>query len=363
MNAYSRQLIPAFFALLISAQSAALTATLPADNNANAIAETSSERSGSWSVSFENDILAGGSQDLDYTFGLNFTYRDDAKSTFPVSPRPLHTRIDNALSHGQFSHQPVSSQSLELGFYGFTPDEVNASEVISDDRPYASLVYVSSNRTKVARDLQSALTTRLSLGVLGLNFVGDTQNGVHKVLGANQANGWSHQVSDGGELTAKYTAALQQNWSVASDTYELKSTYSASVGYISEASYSLSFRAGNIQSSWWSFHPDLALYGEQSVPSTRKHILAESYLWGGVSLKARAYNAFLQGQFRESEHTYTSGELNHGLVEAWLGYTLAYRNGISFSYVVRGHSSEIKAGHGNRDLFWGGIVLSKSFSS
>lgn len=360
MHAFPRQIAIAAFTLLISGQLAALPINSQAE--AKTTAQRLNERTNSWSISFENDILAGGSQDMDYTYGLNFTYKGDAVASFPISPRRLHKAIDQALNFTPLTHK-TTSESLEFGVYGFTPDEVNAANIISGDRPYASLVYLSSNRTQVAKNFQYALTTRLSIGALGLDLVGDSQNIVHKIIGSNQANGWSHQISDGGELTAKYSVALQQNWNLQTKNLELKSTYSASVGYISEASYSISFRAGNIQSSWWSFHPDLALYGEQSVPSTPKHTQLESYLWGGVSIKARVHNAFLQGQFRASEHTYAFADLNHALVEAWLGYTLSYKNGISVSYVLRGHSSEIKAGQGNRSLYWGGLVFSKSFSS
>ncbi|MCP4769762.1 MAG: lipid A deacylase LpxR family protein [Gammaproteobacteria bacterium] len=78
-------------------------------------------------------------------------------------------------------------------------------------------------------------------------------------------------------------------------------------------------------------------------------------------MKARAYNVFLQGQFKDSEVTYDSDELNHGIVEAWVGYTVALKGGYSFTYSIRGHTSELKHGTGDRNVVWGGLLITKSF--
>jgi hypothetical protein len=89
--------------------------------------------------------------------------------------------------------------------------------------------------------------------------------------------------------------------------------------------------------------------------------VSEHYFWTGISLKARAYNAFLQGQFKDSEVTYDSDELNHGIVEAWVGYTVALAEGYSFTYSIRGHTSELKQGVGDRNVLWGGLQITKTF--
>ena len=88
--------------------------------------------------------------------------------------------------------------------------------------------------------------------------------------------------------------------------------------------------------------------------------VTESYFWAGVSFKLHAYNAFLEGQFRDSEVSYDGDDINRGIVEACLGYTLALDDGYSFTYSIRGHSSEINRGDGDRNVIWGGILISKS---
>jgi len=105
----------------------------------------------------------------------------------------------------------------------------------------------------------------------------------------------------------------------------------------------------------------LTNYGEKAVPSDLGQV-SEHYFWTGFALKARAYNAFLEGQFRDSAVSYASDELNHGIAEAWVGYMVALQNGYSFNYSIRGHTSELKQGAGNRNVVWGGILITKSFS-
>ncbi|MGQ9427270.1 lipid A deacylase LpxR family protein [Gilvimarinus sp. F26214L] len=311
---------------------------------------------GVWSIAFENDVLAGGNRDKDYTFGLNLTYTGPRAADFALSPYRLQEPVDRWL----LPDQPEENHSLEFGFYGFTPDDIDIAEPIVDDRPYASLIYLQSVREQVDPARGESWTSSLSVGVLGLDLVGSSQNRAHDFTGSNEALGWDHQISDGGELTAKYSLAYQKSWLQGAGG-ELKTTGQVSVGYITEASVGVSFRRGRIRSSWWSFDPELAAYGERSSPFSSSGRVTEHYLWGGVALKARAYNVFLQGQFRESDVSFDSDQLHHLLVEGWLGYTMAFDGGLRVSYWLRGHSSEIRDGEGDRGLVWGGIIVSKSF--
>jgi len=73
----------------------------------------------------------------------------------------------------------------------------------------------------------------------------------------------------------------------------------------------------------------------------------------------RAYNVFLQGQFKDSAVTYSSDEVNHAIIEAWVGYTIGLSDGYSFTYSIRGHSSELKQGNGDRNVVWGACCWQK----
>ena len=311
-----------------------------------------------WAVAFENDILAGGSRDKDFTYGLSLTWYGDSSEKY-LSPLYLQNHLDSFVGFNTEQEGKPGAASLEIGLYGFTPEDISQSETIEDDRPYASLVYVSSTRSRVNQHAQSVVSSSLSIGILGFDWVGDAQNSLHAALDGKKAQGWNRQISDGGELTAKYRIARQKYLPTRVSGFELKSTRQFSLGYISELSYSLGFRAGVVRSPWWTFDPEFTLYGEKPLPTTVNNRHKENYFWGGVSLKARFYNAFLQGQFRHSDHTYKSDELNPILLEAWAGYTFSFGDGFSLSYLLRAHSAEIKHGQGERNLVWGGLVVSR----
>ena len=312
------------------------------------------------SFAIDNDILVPGSRDQDYTYGLNLTFSGKGAEDHRASLHSPLNWLDSKIGLDQDMSDSIGSSKIEYGLFGFTPEELSLAAPQQDDRPYAGLVYVASTQERYQPLGNVAWQSTLTMGVIGLDLVGDLQKEVHSVTGSEQPNGWDNQISEGGELTARYSVARLQLLYRSGSDFEIKSTTQGSVGYITEASWSLSLRAGKIQTPWVSFNPELTSYGEKSIPSDLGQV-TEHYFWTGFALKARGYNAFLQGQFRDSEVSYNSDELNHGIVEVWAGYTVALRDGYSFTYSVRGHTSELKQGTGDRNVVWGGLLITKSF--
>ncbi|WP_078042192.1 lipid A deacylase LpxR family protein [Cellvibrio sp. PSBB023] len=321
----------------------------------------SKSRAPSWAFAFDNDVLVPGHRDQDYTYGINFTQSGITPDNSSLPFSTALTVIDSWLGN---DHQPtagaIETFSREWGAFGFTPEDITISAANPEDRPYASLLYLSNSREKIDLVNNIAWKSTLTVGMLGLGLVGELQNIAHKNTAGTRAEGWDNQISEGGEITARYAIARQQYFDHFSDNVEIKSTIQASVGYLTEASWGLSMRAGRIHSPWSSFNPELASYGEKSSYSSSAKAINEHYFWSGFAIKARAYNAFLQGQFRDSAVTYQQHELRPLLIEAWAGYTFAFKQGYRISYVLRGHSSEIKHGAGDRNLLWGGIIIARS---
>lgn len=315
----------------------------------------------SWGFAFDNDILVPGSRDQDYTYGLNVNFAGSQAREHWLSLHKALKTINRTIGF-KTSALVQSAHKIEYGLFGFTPEDIQQAEINADDRPYASLVYVSSSSEFYDFSRDVSWNSSITIGLLGLNIVGKLQEEVHELTDSDQPQGWDHQISDGGELTARYTVARQSLLFQSRSGVELKSSVQASIGYITEASWSLGGRFGKIHTPWVSFNPEKVNYGEQSAQTTKTKV-SERYLWAGIAVKARAYNAFLQGQFRSSDVSYKSNELRHGIIEAWLGYTFALSNGYRVSYSLRGHTSEIKSGNGDRNVLWGGINLSKTFSS
>jgi hypothetical protein len=216
------------------------------------------------------------------------------------------------------------------------------------------LVYGATRSERLYPQSKTVVRSQLTVGVLGLDWVGDLQNSLHAIIDSKDPEGWGNQISQGGEFTARYSLSRQQLL-VSSHGFEIKQTQAASLGYLTEASWGLNFRVGTIHTAWHSFNPDLASYAETSALA--KNDKAERYFWAGFAIKARAYNAFLQGQFRDTAVAYSADQVEHVIVEAWAGYTYGFSNGVFVSYGLRGHSSEVRSGGGDRHVVWGGLMI------
>lgn len=329
---------------------AAITAT-QALADSGRLTEYATPANHRWALAYENDFLVPGSRDQDYTYGLSLSLAKtsliDAHSHSPLA------MIDRLLGNEGDAY----CGGVELGLYGFTPENIESDSIDVTDRPFASLVYVSTSVEHHSKDQTVVQRSQLTYGVLGLAWVGQLQEATHEVLDGDKPKGWDRQVAEGGELTLRYNWSRQRLLNVGNPHTEWRLTQQVSLGYITEASVGVSFRSGRLNSKWHNFSPELASYAEASANT--QHSREEWFIWGGAAIKARAYNAFLQGQFRDSAHTFDAGELNHWIGEAWLGVTRAWSNGFYASYGVRGHTSEVKSGVANRAVVWGGLVLGK----
>ncbi|GAB1257848.1 hypothetical protein NBRC116494_23500 [Aurantivibrio plasticivorans] len=308
-----------------------------------------------FSFTFDNDVLVPGKRDQDYTAGISVAYKQKNRFESIISLRPALDAVDGFLSVDDGTQ---SSYAIEAGLYGFTPEEISQTQATKNDRPFASIVYYSHAQERVNFHGRVAWQSTLTLGVLGLKIFEQLQSEVHDVTDSEEALGWHNQISDGGELTARYQLAKQVALTPEASRIEAKLTRQISLGYITEANLSLNMRVGNFNSRWWAFNPELTSYGEKSAVENRH---SDNFVFFGAAIKARAYNAFLQGQFRSSKVTFNNDEIKHFLVEAWVGYTKSLFKGYQLTYMVRGHTSEVKEGGGDRDLIWGGLILNKTF--
>ncbi len=313
-----------------------------------------------WAIAVDNDILVPSSRDQDYTYGSSITIAGRNTADYTLS---LHKPLRWLNQKAGVIHTPnhIISHSVEAGLYGFTPEQINAKSPQHEDRPYASIVYWSSHQTLPTAFHNTVWQSTLTVGALGLNIVGDIQNEVHRATNSEQAQGWGHQISEGGELTARYSLARQTRWTQSPKNTEIKTSTQASIGYLTEASWAINMRYGQINTHWQSHTPELTTYGENVNQAAHFKAVPEKYFLMGAAIKAKAYNAFLQGQFKNNTVEYSHDELNHLILEAWLGYTRTFKQGYRLSYLLRGHTSEVKTGVGNRNVMWGQLTMAKTY--
>jgi hypothetical protein len=307
----------------------------------------------------DNDLFAGGQRDRDYTGGFGLTFSGtDARDRY-LSLDPVLTKIDELTS-------PINAASThharQLGLVVFTPRDVLSKEAIQNDRPYASLLFTTNARMRVEPDNRTAWSSSFTVGALGLAATEAIHDTVHSLVGSDSPQGYDHQISAGGEPTARYT--LARHYLVVADptgTVDVKATVQGSVGYLTETSAAITMRFGRFDTPWWTFAPELTDYIAAPVPIDARQSRPEVYMHAGVRVKARAYNAFLQGQFRDSHVTYSYDELEPVLAEAWVGFVTQLFEQTQVSYTLNYQTAEIRKGPAARDYFWGAVQLSHSF--
>lgn len=321
-----------------------------------------------WSIMIDNDLFAPRQGDRDYTGGLAVTVNGAQTAGYWGSLDPLLAQIDRlTVSGGEGGRHSNVLHALQVGLISFTPEDLRATEVNAADRPYASLLFLTSARDYVAADERSSRYSELTLGALGLSLTSDFHDAIHEVVGSEAPRGYGHQISAGGEPAVRYVTGGSklrgQRLALGSQLLETKSTWELSAGYLTEASYALSTRLGGISSPWWTFDPERVDYIARPAPLARTRVNAsgELYVWAGMKLRLRAYNAFLQGQFRHSDHSFAAGELNHVIGEAWWGVTGQFSGGTQVSYAMRYQTAEIREGKGSRDPVWASLTVSHTF--
>jgi hypothetical protein len=322
-----------------------------------------------WTVHMDNDLFAFADRDRDYTAGIAFTLGGESAKAHPLSLSGALERADRTTRFSSlFDDAVTEAHAFELGLLLFTPQDLGAEHALVDDRPYANLVYASRSRLMLDAGRNVAYQSSLTLGFLGLPVAERLHRAVHQVFGSDEPLGYAHQISDGGEPTARYAVSRQRL--LASGAYRghphsLRFGIGASVGYLTEAGAELAFRAGRSREPWWSAPPVSSDYaGHPSIRAARAAAHTDSMdltFDAGIKARARLYNGFLQGQFRDSDVTYASSQLDHLLFEVWLGVTTVLKNGLSVSYMVRYQSEEIEDGRGARDLTWASIGVAQRF--
>jgi hypothetical protein len=341
------------------------TALLVHSNNSQAV-EPEKELSG-WSFYFDNDFFTAGDRDNDYTGGIAFKLAGTGVKSSFLSVDSWLESFDRLSGFTRSFDDKTSfkTHAMEYGITLFTPVDISASNPVFDQHPYASLLFVSNTQMVVVPEEFLSYQSTLTVGFLGLPVAGELQKTMHELFDADRPNGWDNQISAGGELTFRYSISRSRNYIFSHEgprIFELKTSTEANIGFATDVGVSFSLRWGTIQTPWWTFNPHNAEYISLGSPvaTISQGNITESYLWLGMSLKYRFYNAFLEGQFRDSVVTYDRDDLDPFIKEIWLGYTHEFEQHWQLSVFIRARNNEIDLPTVN-DPMWGGFIISQSF--
>lgn len=270
----------------------------------------------------ENDVLyqLGRNEDRNYTGGFGIRVAgaivERARLDAPLSLLDRVTGLERRLDRWA-----LRRHSAMLFGTAFTPDRLNTAEVVVGDRPYASLVGVTVRKLSVNDETyDEAWSSELALAMLGLDVARSVQTALHRHLRRSSGKetpydpiGWHHQISHGGEPTALYRVGYERRLFGAQSGPDVKKHFQvsggglASVGYYTNLTGSLRARLGCYRTDFWQFDPSAMNVSTQNARQDDETQAppSELFLFAGVRPRAIAYNALLQGQFRDSVYTVT----------------------------------------------------------
>lgn len=313
----------------------------------------SAERRGV-AVYFDQDMFIPlVNEDRDYTMGVGFEFFEEDDGIYPLE----HVLEELGKLVGVDPVTPRMRRSYLLGSVNYTPDDLSAADPVIDDRPYSSVVFLANKR--VYADQDTAIGVEAQLGLLGSYIAREVQRKLHRAW--REANnvtepvdpkGWGNQISAGGEPTARVRIARSDLLFEHPGVWDVAGTSDISLGYQTNASIGLGVRAGMIGSPFWSLPYDPINRGN-FMPAFGSD---EAYLWLAGRIRAVAYDALLQGQFRDSALTFGHSDLKRLVGDVGFGVTMAWQD-VQLTLSANSKTSELKRGKADRTHWWGGAYL------
>jgi hypothetical protein len=160
------------------------------------------ENSRTFSFYFENDLFAD--TDQGYTNGVKLSWISHDLTGYAESGRlpewslPLIRRLPFINETGL-----QRNVVLSIGQNMYTPEDIEAEDLLEDDRPYSGWTYFGIGlHSKNERRLDSM---EIQLGMVGpASFAEQTQKLVHELVGSQRPNGWDNQIKNEPGLAVIY---------------------------------------------------------------------------------------------------------------------------------------------------------------
>ncbi len=277
----------------------------------------------------ENDLFTG--TDRNYTNGVALTavsrdLQGEVRPECLPAPIGLYTRFIGWADPGIWRDSDTQSASQNLvvrfGQAMYTPEDKTRTDLISDDRPYAGLLYLGlawNRRVRPQAAGYEMLDVReMTLGVIGpWSLARQSQDLVHRVRGIERFRGWDNQLRN----EPAFQMAMERKFKPYAEG-------AVRSGWSSDVIGSYALRAGNIETAastgleWrtgWNIPNDFGSYpirpgAENRPPSSVADLRtkepqstqapkAGAHVFLNLEAKAVAWDFSLDGNmFRHSHH-------------------------------------------------------------
>lgn len=289
-----------------------------------------SAQSGFWSLQLENDVW-GSEDDRFYTHGTEISFAVAGSSR-------LTERIAGSLPF--YRQSKVGVYGLGLGQKIFTPEDIDARELIETDRPYAGWLFLTAGMAhrfddRGDTDAFNALT--MAFGVVGpLSLAEQTQKNFHRLIGSPIPQGWDNQLHNEPGLDFTYLYKRRHLFGMDEPRqFEFGYHGGLTLGNV------YTYAAAGVMVRWGShlkndIGPPTISPGFPGVPAFLPNPEFNWYLFAGVEERAVARNIFLDGNTFRNSH---SVDKKPFVTDVQVGIAFHYK-GVRFSFAQMFRSKE-----------------------
>ncbi|MDQ6984253.1 MAG: lipid A deacylase LpxR family protein, partial [Ghiorsea sp.] len=268
-----------------------------------------------FSIQYENDLITPNNQDKYYTNGVQFSLlikEDPPKLLDMVSKlTPFYQQGDG-----------LNLVKYTLGQKMFTPDDIVNPNLQLNDRPYAGYLYFGASvlsRISHTDNFSYGNQFEITLGVVGSAALGErTQTEVHKMMGSDLPQGWSHQLNNEPALGLSYV----RFWRLIQPTsfglaFGINPQISAAIGNVyTYGSGGVMFRLGsNLRRD---MAPPTIRPAFQGVSYFQREKHSDWYVFLGFESRLVARDIFLDGNTFNNSHSVEKellvGDMQYGFV-------------------------------------------------
>lgn len=244
------------------------------------------------------------------------------------------------------NHQNLFTVSLNHNMY--TPEDIKASNLIENDRPYAGWLFVRSSISD--REKNNLSIYGVEAGVVGPAALAEhVQSSVHKVIGSSDPKGWDNQLSNEFGLNIYHHRAQSKRWQTGPFEQEIVYHAGGSVGnvttYAEVGSY---YRFGyNMPDDMIIGSKDQASWAlRKEDPEYKKPFAA--YVFTHLNGRYVLRDIFLDGNTFQDSH---SVDKKHFVASSTAGVIFEFRNfELGYTYTVTSEQFEGQDGADTRGL-------------
>ncbi len=274
-------------------------------------------------ILYENDFFS--ETDIYYTQGIRLYFQNSIIKKSPID------KILPSYNEGK------DFSGIYIVHEGFTPTSIRRDTILTNDRPFAGLIYLGEYKQSISVSEKKVKTTEFIFGMMGPFAKGyETQKGIHEIINNIEPLGWQFQIKN--NLLINYYST-QEKYFIASNYFDLSGAFLTGIGsYKDFLGLGLKSNIGKHQSIF---------IDEKSK--------VQYFFTGYVRTDLVFYNAALQGGIfqRKNPYVIAPSNINPVVLASGIAFTFAYKN-ISATYAKNWLSPEFNGGlhHG-----WGTIDL------